>query len=442
MKTLAKSLRKTARFFDPIETASRETITKIKLKRLKWTVKHAYENNPLYRRTMKQHGITPSDIKTLSDITKLPFTRKQHLRENYPYGMTSVPLEEIVELHASSGTTGKPTVVAYTRGDLENWGSLMARTMSMQGVTSRDIVYVALGYHWFTGGLGFHYGGLRLGATVVPAGTGYTRRNITMIRDLGATVLAAVPNYMIRLAEVAGEMGVDLKRDTEVHTALLGAEMWTEELRNRIERIWGIDAYDVYGMSELYGPGAAGECHVHDGLHVWEDHYLVEIVDPKTGEPLEPEEKGVLVVTPLTHEAMPLLRYWTNDITFLYDSTSCDCRRSMQRIGRITGRADDMLVINGVNVFPSSIETVLLRIGGVSPNYRVIVYRESGLDKLRLEVEADESVPREKYKALERLVQNRLKEVLLMNPRVELLEPGSIDRVDGGKGKRIIDLRK
>jgi phenylacetate-CoA ligase len=218
--------------------------------------------------------------------------------------------------------------------------------------------------------------------------------------------------------------------------------MWTEEMRRRIESLWDIEAYDVYGMSELYGPGAAGECHVHDGLHVWEDHYLVEIVDPKTGEPVEPEERGVLVVTPLTHEAIPLIRYWTNDITFIYDSKTCECGRSMQKIGRITGRADDMLVVNGVNVFPSSIETVLLGVEGVSPNYRVTVYRESGLDKMRIEVEAEESIPREKYRSLERAVQSRLKEVLLMNPRVEVLEPGSLERVDGGKAKRIIDLRK
>ncbi|MCE4615020.1 MAG: phenylacetate--CoA ligase [Desulfurococcales archaeon] len=442
MKTITKPVKETVGFFDPIETAGRDVIEKVKLKRFKWTVKHAYENNMYYRRVMKENNITPSDIRELSDVSKLPFTRKQQLRDNYPYGMISVPLEEVVELHASSGTTGKPTVVAYTRGDLESWGSLMARTMSMQGVSSGDTVYVALGYHWFTGGLGFHYGGLRLGATVVPAGTGYTRRNIIMIRDLNATAIAAVPNYMIRLAEAALEMGVDLKRDTLVRTALLGAEMWTEELRRRIESIWDIEAYDVYGMSELYGPGVGGECPIHDGLHVWEDHYLVEIVDPKTGEPVESEEKGVLVVTPLTHEAMPLLRYWTNDISYLYDSDSCDCGRTMRKIGRIAGRADDMLVINGVNVFPSSIEAMLLGVDGVSPNYRVIVYRESGLDKMRIEVEAGDDVAREKYMALERLVKSRLREVLLMNPRVEVVEPGSLDRVDGGKAKRIIDLRK
>ena len=431
-----------SRYFSRIETASREEIDKVKLERLRWTVKHAYEDNSFYHRALKKAGVTPSDIRSLEDVSKLPFTLKKDLRERYPYGMISVSLEEVVELHASSGTTGKPTVVAYTRGDLENWGELMARTMSMAGVGSGDVLYVALGYHWFTGGLGFHYGGLKLGATVVPAGTGYTRRNITMIRDLGATSVAAVPNYMIRMAEVAGEMGVDLKRDMKVRTALLGAEMWTEEMRRRIESLWGLEAFDVYGMSELYGPGAAGECHVHDGLHVWEDHFLVEIVDPETGEPLGPEEKGVLVVTPLTHEAMPLLRYWTNDITFIYDSRECDCGRTMQRIARITGRADDMLIVNGVNVFPSSIETVLLRVRGVSPNYRVTVYREGGLDKMRIEVEAEESVPPDMYRVLERTLREGLRDVLLMNPRVEVLPPGTLDRVEGGKAKRIIDLRK
>jgi phenylacetate-CoA ligase len=430
------------KFYSKIETARREEIDRVKLERLRWTVKHAYEHNSFYHKALKQAGITPSDIRSLNDVSKLPFTLKKDLRERYPYGMISVPLEEVVELHASSGTTGKPTVVAYTRGDLDNWGELMARTMSMAGVGSGDILYVALGYHWFTGGLGFHYGGLKLGATVVPAGTGFTRRNIQMIRDLGATSVAAVPNYMIRMAEVAGEMGVDLKRETKVRTALLGAEMWTDEMRRRIESLWGLEAFDVYGMSELYGPGTAGECHIHDGLHVWEDHFLVEVVDPETGEPLGPEEKGVLVVTPLTHEAMPLLRYCTNDITFIYDSKECDCGRTMQRIARITGRADDMLIVNGVNVFPSSIESVLLRVNGVSPNYRITVYREGGLDKMRVEVEAEERVSREDYPGLEKALRESLREVLLMNPRVEVLPPGSLERVEGGKAKRIIDLRK
>ncbi len=426
---------------DPIESADRETIDRVKLERLKWTVRHAYENVRVYREKMRKAGLTPDDIKSLEDVSKIPFTYKPDLRRSYPYGMFAVPMSEIVELHASSGTTGKPTVVGYTRGDLDNWSTLMARTMNMAGIGSGDIVYVALGYHWFTGGLGFHYGALRLGATAVPAGTGFTRRNIEMIRDLGATSVAAVPNYMIRMAEVAGEMGVDLREETRVETALLGAEMWTEEMRGKIEAAWGIEAFDVYGMSELYGPGTGGECHVHEGIHVWEDHFLVEVVDPKTGEPLGPEEKGVLVVTPLTHEALPLLRYWTNDITRIIDSRSCDCGRTMQRIDRIQGRADDMIIVNGVNVFPSSIESGLLSVEGVTPNYRIIVYREGGLDKMRIEVEAEPGVDRRLYRILEGRIRSVLRNIVLMNPVVEVLEPGTLERVEGGKAKRVIDLR-
>ena len=430
------------RILHHIERASREEIEKLQLQRLRETVKRAYEQVPFYNKKLKEAGIRPEDIKTLEDIHKLPFTVKNDLRENYPYGLFAVPLSEIVEIHASSGTTGKPTVVGYTRRDIENWAELMARSLAAAGVTNEDIVYIALGYHWFTGGLGFHYGVQKLGALAVPAGTGFTQRHVMMIRDLGATVLGAVPNYALRLAEVAMEMGIDPARDTKLRTGVFGAEMWSEELRKRINKIWDMESYDIYGMSELYGPGTAIECHLHDGLHVWEDHYLVEVVDPKTGEPVEPEEKGVLVVTPLTHDAMPLIRYWTNDLTFMYDGTSCDCGRNMRRIGRIMGRADDMLIINGVNVFPSAVEEVLLSEPRVNHHYQIIVEREGNLDRMYVVVEAAKKMNDKEKQRLASELQYKLHEVLMINPRVQVVDPGELPRQEGGKAKRIIDRRK
>jgi len=425
-----------------IESAPREEIEKIQLERLRLTVKRAYEYVPLYRKKMKEAGISPEDIRGLEDVVKLPFTFKDDLRREYPFGLLAVPLSKVLEVHASSGTTGRPTVVAYTRRDLENWAELMARTFAAGGLARGDVLYSTLNYHWFTGGLGFHYGAMRLGATIVPAGPGYTRRHVQMIRDLGATALAAVPNYAIRLAETALEMGVDPARDTGVRLGFFGAEMWSDEMRRRINKLWDMDSYDVYGMSELYGPGTAVDCHIHEGLHVWEDHYLVEVVDPKTGEPLEPEEEGVLVVTPLTHDAMPLIRYWTNDLTFILDARSCDCGRTMKRIARIKGRADDMLIINGVNVFPQTIEMIALSEPLAAPYYQVIVEREDSMDRLTVVVEAAKRLSDEEKRELARRLQERLREAIIVNPRVVIVDPGELPRGEGGKAKRVIDKRR
>lgn len=430
------------RILRSIEKASREEIEKLQLQRLRETVKRAYEKVPFYHRRLKEAGITPDSIRSLEDVRKIPFTMKDDLRRNYPYDLFAVPLSEVVEIHASSGTTGKPTVVGYTWRDIENWAEIMARSFAAAGVTREDIVYVALGYHWFTGGLGFHYGAQKLGALAVPAGTGFTQRHVMMIRDLGATVLGAVPNYALRLAEVAVEMGVDPVKDTRLRTGIFGAEMWSEELRKRINKVWDMESFDIYGMSELYGPGTAIECHHHDGLHVWEDHYLVEIVDPKTGEPVEAEEEGVLVVTPLTHDAMPLLRYWTNDLTFLYDSEKCDCGRTMRRIGRIKGRADDMLIINGVNVFPSAVEEIILGEPMVNHHYQIVVEREGNLDRMYVYVEAARKLSEREREELAARLQYRLHEALMINPRVRIVEPGELPRAEGGKAKRVIDKRK
>jgi phenylacetate-CoA ligase len=426
---------------EPVEAMDRRELEKIQLERLRWTVRRAYENVPLYRKRMREAGVKPEDIRSLEDVRRLPFTFKDDLRREYPFGMLAVPLSEVVEVHASSGTTGKPTVVAYTRRDIENWAQLMARTMAAAGVSKGDIVYIILNYHWFTGGLGFHYGAQKLGATAVPAGVGYTRRHLMMMRDLHATAVAAIPNYMIRLAEEAVEAGLSPQSDFTLQVALLGAEAWSEGLRRRINETWGVESFDVYGMSELYGPGTAVERHLHDGLHVWEDHYFIEIVDPKTGEPVEPEEEGVLVVTPLTHDAMPLLRYWTNDLTFIYDSRSCDCGRTMRRIGRIRGRADDMLIVNGVNVFPQAIEHVILGEDWASPHYQIVVDREDGLDILYVHVESKRRLSEEEKRLLAEKLREKLRDVIIVNPRVVIEDPGSLPRFEGGKAKRVVDRR-
>ncbi len=425
-----------------IEAMPRDELERLQLKLLRYQLRRVYEHVPFYRRRLEEAGIKPDDVRSLDDLAKLPFTRKDDLRANYPYGLLAVSLEEVVELHASSGTTGKPTIVLYTRKDLENWAELMARTLAAGGVGRGDIVYIALGYHWFTGGLGFHYGAQRLGALAVPAGTGFSERHIRMMRDLGATVLCAIPNYALRLAEVAKEMGVDPANDIPVKVGFFGAETWSEELRQRINMEWGIDSYDVYGMSELYGPGTAVDCHLHEGLHVWEDYYIVEVVDPKTGERLEPEEEGVLVVTTLGHDAMPLIRYWTNDITRILDARSCDCGRTMTRIARIKGRADDMLIINGVNVYPSVVEEVVLSEPWTAPHYQIVVEKDGHLDRMTVIVEANRRMSEDEKKTLAERLRRKLREYIIVNPRVVVLDPGELPRQEGGKAKRVIDKRK
>ncbi|MDW8086205.1 MAG: phenylacetate--CoA ligase, partial [Ignisphaera sp.] len=338
-----------------LETIDRSELERIKLEKLRYQLVRLYQNSPYYHRKMKEAKIEPSDIKTLKDIERLPFTTKEDLRNAYPYGTLIVPLTEIVEVHGSSGTTGKPTLSFYTHRDIENWSELMARCLTGVGMTKGDVILIAYNYHMFTGGLGFHYGALKIGALAIPAGVGYSQRQVMMIVDLGVTVLTSVPNYAIRLAEVAFEMGVDPARDTKVRKGVFGAEMWSDALRKKIEKIWNMETFDIYGMAELYGPGAAIDCQYHNGLHVWEDHYLVEVVDPRSGEPVGPEEKGELVVTTLSKDAMPLVRYRTRDITRILDEKKCQCGRTHIKIDRIQGRTDDMFIINGVNIWPTAI---------------------------------------------------------------------------------------
>ncbi|MEM0371746.1 MAG: phenylacetate--CoA ligase [Ignisphaera sp.] len=423
-----------------LERIQRSDLKELQLKRLKNQLIRMYEGSYYYRRKMKELGVSPDDIKSLDDLKKLPFTTKDDLRENYPYGILVVDLSEVVEVHGSSGTTGKPTLSFYTRKDLENWSDLMARSLTAINVTKHDVVFIAYNYHMFTGGLGFHYGAIKIGATAIPAGVGYSQRQIMMIKDLGVTMLTSVPNYALRLAEVAYEMGIDPAKDTKVRKGMFGAAPWSEEMRARIEKVWEMDAYDMYGMSELYGPGVACECLFKSGLHVWEDHYLIEVIDPKTGEPLEPEEKGELVVTTLTKDAVPLIRYRTRDITRILDTKTCSCGRTHIKIDRIQGRTDDMFIINGVNIWPSAIEEVILREPMIAPFYQIVLEREDALDKMTVIVEAIKKLSDSEREALEKKLQRDLRETIIVTPIVRIVEPGSLPRFDG-KPKVVIDKR-
>ena len=422
-----------------IETLNRKDLEKIQISRLKQTLKKAYEKIPFYRRLLKGNNVDIDFIRSLDDLRKIPFTSKDDLRNNYPYGLLAVSLDEIVEIHSSSGTTGKPTVIAYTQRDVENWSEIMARSLVAANVTREDIMLISYSYHMFTGGLGFHYGALKLGVIAIPMGSGYTQRQVKVIKDLGVTVLASTPNYSLRIAEVAESMGID-PLSLNVKRGIFGAEPWSESLRKKIEETWGLEAYDIYGLSELYGPGVAVECEKHEGLHVWEDHYIVEVVDPRSGEPLEPEEEGEIVITTLTHDAMPLIRYRTGDLSYIIDSRECDCDRTHVRIGRIKGRKDDMLIINGVNVWPKAIEEVILSFKEAIPQYQIIIDNQGVMDKLEIMVEANvKGIEREK---LEEKIRNALKETVLVTPEVKIVDPGTLLRTDGGKVRRVIDRRK
>ena len=424
--------------WDPtLETIKRSDLENIQLQRLKDVVKKVYEKNIYYHRKMKEVGLKPDDIKALSDLRKLPFTTKDDLREMYPYGSLVVDISEVVEVHGSSGTTGKPTLSFYTKRDIENWSELMARSLTAIGVTKNDIIFIAYNYHMFTGGFGFHYGALKIGAMAIPAGVGYSQRQVTMIKDLGVTMITSVPNYALRLAEAAYEMGIDPAKDTKVRKGVFGAEMWSDSLRRKIESIWNMESFDIYGMAELYGPGTAIDCQYHNGLHVWEDHYIVEVVDPKTGDVLEPEEKGELVITTLTKDAVPLIRYRTRDISRILDIKTCDCGRTHIKIDRIQGRTDDMFIINGVNVWPSAIELILMKHPFVGNEYQVIVKKSINEDKILIKIESSRKLDRCEREAVVKKLQCELKETILVTPEIEIVDPGTLPRSEG-KAKRIV----
>lgn len=424
------------------ETLPREELEALQLRRLRDLCDRVYANVPFYRKRFDEAGITPADIKTLADLKLLPFTEKQDLRNYYPFGLFAVPRDHIVRLHASSGTTGKAVVVGYTARDLENWAELMARSMSAAGVNRSDVVHVAYGYGLFTGGLGAHYGAERIGATVVPASGGATRRQAHLMRDFGATVLCATPSYGLHLWEAAQEAGVDF-RELALRIGIFGAEPWSEAMRRDIEEKMSIDAMNIYGLSEIMGPGVAMECvEAKCGMHLWEDHILPEIIDPVTGEQLPPGQVGELVLTTLTKEGIPMLRYRTRDLTSL-DYTPCRCGRTHVRISRLQGRSDDMLIIRGVNVFPQQIEGLLMESEGLTPNYQIIVGSVNNLDTLEVRVEVSDSLFADEIRKLQMLesrLQKNIKEFLGVTAKVRLMEPRSIQRSEG-KAQRIVDQR-
>lgn len=426
---------------EQLETIDREELQNLQTSRLRQTVTNVYENVPYYRELFSQHGVRPEDIHGLDDITKLPFTTKASLRDNYPFNMFAVPMKKVVRLHASSGTTGKPTVVGYTRNDIETWAELVARMVAAAGVSDEDVAQVSFGYGLFTGAFGLHYGLEKVGATVVPASTGKTEKQIMLMQDFGTTTLIGTPSYALHMAEVAREMGINPK-SLGLKIGLFGSEPWTESIRTELEEAWGLFATDNYGLSEIIGPGVAGECQERRGMHISEDHFLVEVIDPETGEPVPDGTEGELVITSLTKEALPIIRYRTRDIT-VKTTESCACGRTTARLRKVSGRTDDMLIISGVNVFPSQIEDALLAIEGVAPHYQLIVTKKGYLDALEVQVEMKDTAFTGNWRDLESLegkVRAHLQAVLSISPKVKFLEPRSLERT-AGKAKRVIDLR-
>jgi phenylacetate-CoA ligase len=424
------------------ETMARDELAALQLRRLKQTVARAYAGVPHVRQKLDAAGVRPDRIQTLADIVRLPFTVKTDLRDNYPFGLFAVPRTELLRLHASSGTTGKPTVVGYTRADLDLWSDLMARSIACMGGRPGDVFHNAYGYGLFTGGLGFHYGAERLGLSTVPVSGGATERQVMLMQDFGAHVLGATPSYALNIAEVAEGMGVDL-RALPLRCGCFGAEPWSEAMRRDLEARFGIKALDTYGLSEIIGPGVASECYEEQrGLHIWEDHFLCEVIDPETAEPLPPGESGELVLTTLTKEALPMLRYRTRDITRLIEEP-CACGRTHRRMMRVTGRSDDMLIIRGINVYPSQVEAFLVGFPGLAPHYQLVLTREGPMDTMTVEVElASPAPPDEPFVAkMASDVRNHIKAMVGVTCEVVLKAPGEVPRSQG-KALRVKDLRQ
>ncbi len=420
----------------------REELLKLQGERVAAMVKRVYDSVPFYRTRLQERGIEPGDITTIDDLKKLPFTTKQDLRDNYPFGLFTLPQAEIVRLHASSGTTGKSTVVGYTRNDILMWSEVVARSLTMAGVGTSDIIQVAYGYGLFTGGLGLHYGAEKVGATVIPISGGNTKKQLQLMEDFGSTVLACTPSYAAYLGEALVEEKID-RRHIKLKAGIFGAEPWTEEMRSQIEQLLGIKAYDIYGLSEIIGPGVSMECHCQKGMHIFEDHFIPEIINPESGEVLPYGELGELVFTPATKEAMPLIRYRTRDLTRLH-ADRCECGRTLVRMEKCVGRSDDMLIIRGVNVFPSQVESVLLEMSETKPHYLLVVDRENNLDTLEIRVEVEEQFFSDEIKELEGLrkrIKANIASILGISATIRLVEPGTIER-SMGKAQRVIDNRK
>jgi phenylacetate-CoA ligase len=428
--------------FQPeFEALPREELATLQLSRLRDVLRRVYENVPLYRRKFDDAGFSPDSLKSLDDFNRVPFTVKDDMRSAYPYGMFAAPMRDIVRVHSSSGTTGQVTVVGYTKGDIERWSDLMARTFACAGATPDDVVQIAYGYGLFTGGLGVHYGSERLGSLTIPVSGGNTKRQVQILKDFGVTALACTPSYALLIAETALEMGIDT-RDLPLRVGVFGAEPWSESMRRQIEHAMGITAIDIYGLSEVMGPGVASECVHQNGLHVFEDHFLIEIVDAETLEPVADGEYGEVVFTTLTKEGIPVIRYRTRDISRIIPEP-CPCGRTFRRMERVTGRSDDMLIIRGVNVFPSQIEQVLGGVQGVAPHYLVVLSKKGSLDYVEVQVEVSPDLHVDEVRELERLqrrVKAEIESALAVSIDVKLVEPKTIARSEG-KAKRVLDLR-
>ena len=429
--------RKRSGALEAIETASRDELQALQLERLRWSLRHAYDHVPHYRAAFDAKGVHPGDLKSLADLSKFPFTSKDDLRQNYPFGMFAVPREQVVRVHASSGTTGKPTVVGYTQRDIDTWAGLVARSIHASGGRAGDIVHVAYGYGLFTGGLGAHYGAEKLGCTVIPMSGGQTEKQVQLIRDFAPDIIMVTPSYMLNLIEEFERQGMD-PAASSLKIGIFGAEPWTDAMRTEIEARAGLDAVDIYGLSEVMGPGVANECiESKDGPVIWEDHFYPEIIDPVTGEVLPDGELGELVFTSLTKEAMPVVRYRTRDLTCLLPPTS----RSMRRMGKITGRSDDMLIIRGVNVFPSQVEELLLQQGALAPHYQLVLTREMHLDQLEVLVETREDVRHGDGIRAGAALEQMIKSYIGISCKVSVLTPRSVERTQVGKARRIVDKR-
>ncbi|PQP01138.1 phenylacetate--CoA ligase [Massilia phosphatilytica] len=421
---------------DPIERASRDELQALQLERLKWSLKHAYDNVAHYRRAFDEAGVHPDDLKTLADLAKFPFTEKKTLRDQYPFGLFAVPREQVVRVHASSGTTGKPTVVGYTQRDIDTWAGVVARSIRAAGGRPGDMVHIAYGYGLFTGGLGAHYGAERLGCTVVPMSGGQTEKQVQLIQDFKPSIIMVTPSYMLNIVEEFKRQGLD-PAASSLKVGIFGAEPWTDAMRREIEERAGIDAVDIYGLSEVMGPGVASECiEAKDGPVIWEDHFYPEIIDPDTGEVLPDGAEGELVFTSLTKEALPIIRYRTRDLTKLLPPTA----RSMRRMGRINGRSDDMLIIRGVNVFPSQVEELVLQMPALAPHYQLVVTRDGHLDALAVHCELREGAE-DSVDGLARDLQHRIKTYIGVTTTVTLLPPQGIERSLTGKARRVVDKR-
>jgi len=426
-----------------IQYLDKEQLYELQLSRFKRTIERLFTSSPFYSKLWKKSGISPDKIKSLQDIRRFPFTSREDLRRNFPFGLLTLPLEKVVRVHTSTGTTGKPKAIFFSKRDINEAARLIARSMKMTGAKRGDVFQNMMSYGLFTGGLIFHYGAERLGVLVIPAGTGNTERQIELMQDFKTTIVHITPSYALYLADVLEERGVDPKNDLDLRIFYLGAEPYSEETRDKIEKIYGVDAFNSYGLSEMNGPGVAFECKRKDGMHVWEDNFILEIIDPLTGENLPDGEEGELVLSTINREAMPIIRYRTGDITYVYPE-KCRCGRTHRRISRIKGRVDDMFIIRGVNVFPSEVERIIMNFPEVARNYQIILERESSLEVMRVKVEIkkrffDGSI--EHLRSLQERIKNKIKSELMVTPKVELIEPGTLPRTTG-KSRRVIDNRK